>query len=47
MNALKAAYRGELGGVTREELDDLSIFGSALADDVHREIVREQMRRAG
>lgn len=46
MNALKAAHRGEIGGVTRDELDKLSIFGPKLAGDVHTEIVREQLRRA-
>lgn len=47
MNALKAAYRGELGGITREELERLSTFGKGIAHDVHGAIVREQMKRAG
>ena len=47
MNALKAAYRGEVGGISREELEQLSTFGTALARDVHADIVREQVRRAG
>ena len=47
MNALKAAYRGEIGGVTKEELDKLAILGKSLTGDVHAAIVREQVRRAG
>lgn len=47
MNALKAAYRGELGMVTREELERLSMVGRQTAHDVHDAIVREQQRRAG
>jgi hypothetical protein len=47
MNALKAAYRGELGAVTREELEQLSTFGKGLAGEVHDAIVRERMKRAG
>lgn len=46
-NAIKAAYRGEIGGVTREELDRLAVFGTQLAADVHDAIGREQQRRAG
>jgi hypothetical protein len=46
MNAIKAAYRGEVGGVTREELEQLSVFGTGLARDVHGAIQAEQMRRA-
>jgi len=46
MNALKAAYRGEVGGVTRAELERLSTFGKGLAGDVHAAVVQEQMRRA-
>jgi len=47
LNALKAAHRGELGGITREELERLSIFGTRLAGEVHDEITREQARRVG
>ena len=47
MNALKAAYRGELGMVTRAELEQLSLVGHRMAHDVHDAIVREQQRRAG
>ncbi len=46
MNALKAAYRGQVGGITREELDRLAVFGKSLAADVHAAIEREQFRRA-
>lgn len=47
MNALKAAYRNEIGGITRDELDRLAVFGTSLAGDVHDAIQREQLRRAG
>jgi hypothetical protein len=47
MNALKAAYRGELGMVTREELERLSLVGRRVANETHDAIVREQQRRAG
>lgn len=47
MNALKAAYRGELGMVSREELERLSALGRRTAHDVHDAIVRERQRRAG
>jgi hypothetical protein len=47
MNAIKAAFRGELAGVTREELERLSLFGRSTAHDVHDAIRTEQMRRAG
>lgn len=46
-NAIKAAFRGEIGGITREELERLSTFGKGLARDVHAEIRAEQLRRAG
>lgn len=39
MNALKAAHRGDLKGITREELEKLSP-NKALAHEVHREIQR-------
>jgi hypothetical protein len=47
MNALKAAHRGELGAITREELERLSTFGTRLAGDVHAAIVEERFKRAG
>lgn len=48
MNALKAAYRGEVGMITREELDRLAGFGSrGLVPDIHAELSREHARRAG
>lgn len=47
MNALKAAYRGEIGGITKAELDRLAIFGKGLTDAVHAEIQAERLRRAG
>ena len=47
-NAIKAAYRGQLGGITREELDKLSNrWSQRIVPAVHEEIVREQARRAG
>ncbi len=47
MNAIKAAFRGELGGVTREELERLSVFGDRVAGAVHDAVVQERMHRAG
>jgi hypothetical protein len=47
MNAIKAAYRGELGIITREELERLSLVGKDHAAAVHDAISREQARRAG
>jgi hypothetical protein len=47
MNALKAAYRGEIGVVTKEELDRLAVFGKGLTAQVHAEIQAERMRRTG
>jgi hypothetical protein len=47
MNAIKAAFRGELGGVTREELETLSMFGKGIAGQVHDAVVRQQVKRAG
>jgi hypothetical protein len=46
MNALKAAFRGEVGGVTREELERLSVFGNRLAGEVHAAVVQERSQRA-
>jgi hypothetical protein len=47
MNAIKAAYRGELGAISREELERLSLFGKGFAGQVHDAISLEQQRRAG
>jgi hypothetical protein len=48
MNALKAAYRGEVGMITREELERVATMGGrAIVPDVHDEIARELQRRAG
>ncbi len=48
MNALKAAYRGEVGMISREELDRLATgSGRAIVPAVHAEIVRQSERRAG
>jgi hypothetical protein len=47
MHAIKAAFRGEIGGVTREELEALSLFGKGVAAQVHDAVVREQVKRAG
>lgn len=46
MNAIKAAYRGELGAISREELERLSLFGKGFAGQVHDAIALEQQRRA-
>jgi len=46
MNAIKAAFRGELEGITREELGRLSLFGHPIPHDVHDAIRTEQARRA-
>jgi hypothetical protein len=46
LNAIKAAYRGEIGGITQAELEQLSVFGTDLARDVHAAIRTEQLRRA-
>ena len=46
MNALKAAYRGQVGGITREELDTLTQFGTPIPAAVRTAVVREQVRRA-
>ena len=46
MNAIKAACRGELEGVTREELERLSLLDRSIAHDVHAAIRTEQARRA-
>ena len=48
MNALKAAYRGEVGMIRRDELDRLAGFGSRrLVPEIHEELTREHARRAG
>ena len=47
MNAIKAAYRGEIGAVTKAELERLSMFGKTVAGEVHAAVVREQLKRAG
>ncbi|MBC7841912.1 MAG: hypothetical protein H7099_06355 [Gemmatimonadaceae bacterium] len=47
MNAIKAAYRGEIGAVTKAELERLSMFGTSVAGDVHAAVMREQLKRAG
>ena len=46
MNAIKAAFRGEISGITKEELDRLAILGKSMSRDVHTAIVRQQTRRA-
>ncbi|MCU0647488.1 MAG: hypothetical protein MUF00_05805 [Gemmatimonadaceae bacterium] len=47
LNALKSAYRGEIGGVTRDELDRLApAWARGVAGDVHAAIEVEQWRRA-
>ena len=46
MNAIKAAFRGEVGGVTKEELDRLAIFGKSITGDVNAAMVRQRVRRA-
>ncbi len=47
MNAIKAAFRGEIGAITKEELDQLAVFGKSLTGDVHVAVAREQLKRAG
>jgi hypothetical protein len=47
MNALKAAYRGQIGGITREEFGRLALFGKSITADVHAAVVRKQWKRAG
>lgn len=44
MERLKAAWRGEIGGVTREELERLSLFGKGAAHEVHDHILQLQAR---
>ena len=46
MNALRAAFRGEIGGITKEELDRLAIFGKSFTAEVHASTCRERVRRA-
>jgi hypothetical protein len=45
MNALKAAYRGEIGGITKEELERVAGGRYQTVDDLHTSIVEEQERR--
>lgn len=45
MNAIKAAFRGEIEGITREELERLTILSRRLADDVYAAVRREQQIR--
>ena len=46
MNAIRAAFRGEIGGITKEELDRLAIFGKSFTAEVHASTCRERVRRA-
>jgi hypothetical protein len=46
MNALKAAFRGEIGGITKAELDQLAVLGKSITTDVHNAIRQEQLKRA-
>ena len=46
LNAIKAAFRGEIGGITKAELDRLAIYGKSISGDVHAVILRERVRRA-
>ncbi len=41
MNGIKAAHRGKIGGITREELERLSRGKEALAAEVHAEVRRQ------
>jgi hypothetical protein len=47
MNAIKAAHRGEIGGVTREELEQLAILPATPTDAVYAALERERLKRAG
>ncbi len=49
MNALKAAFRKKLGGVTKEELDKISPGSKELNADIHRKIekINEQSEERG
>lgn len=47
MNALKAAYRGEIGGITQEELEQLAVGGRAQAAEVFTAIQQLQARDVG
>lgn len=42
MNALKAAFRGELGGITKEELERLSLLGKGAARRVYDKIEKRK-----
>jgi len=47
MHALKAAYRGEVGMITREELERLATpGGAAIVPQVHEELARERAQKA-
>jgi len=45
MNALKSAYRGEIGGITKEELDRISPNHPDLTAEVHQEIKKLQSEK--
>jgi hypothetical protein len=47
MNAIKAAFRNEIGGITKDELDRLAVIGPSATKAVHDAIRRERMQRAG
>ncbi len=47
MNGIKAAHRGKIGGITREELERLSKGNTELAAQVHAEIRRQNAERRG
>lgn len=45
-NALKAAFRGEIPGLTPDELKQLSLFGDGQVDAVHAAMEQERARRS-
>ncbi len=47
MNAIKAAFRGEISAITQEEVDQLAVCGTGLIADARAAVVRAQMKRAG
>jgi len=47
MNGIKAAHRGKIGGITREELERLSRGNTELAAQVHAEVLRQNAERRG